>query len=208
MHRSGTRGRGWCRVLAAALVLPCLAIAQIPTQIESVVALGAIREMHRPDFRDYRASVREFYAARGYAPAWLQGATVSAQGQTLIQDFRDASKKGLDPEDYDASLWDGRREALQKGGDPALVDVALTVNAMRYISDLHIGRINPRHVNFELSVEEKKYDLAEFLRNQVLPAGDVNAVLAKVEPPFPVYQRTEAALARYTQLAQQGDGEK
>jgi len=194
--------------VAAAIVLPRLAIAQTPTQIESVVARGAIQDMRRPDFRDYQSSVQEFYAPGGYAPAWLQGATVSTPGQVLIQDFRDAWKKGLDPEDYDASRWDARREAVQQGGDPAVFDVELTVNAMRYISNLQIGRINPRHVNFELSVEEKKYDLAEFLRNQVLPAGDVNAVLAKVEPPFPVYQRTEAALARYTQLAQQGDLEK
>jgi murein L,D-transpeptidase YcbB/YkuD len=197
-----------CRFIVAVLVLPSLAIAQVPSKIESAVALGAVREMHRPDFHDYQASVREFYAARSYAPAWVEGGAVSAQGQALIRAFQDAGKEGLDPEDYDASLWDGRREALQQGGDPAVLDVALTVNAMRYISDLHIGRINPRHVNFELSVEEKKYDLADFLRNQVLPARDVNAVLAEVEPPFPAYQRTEAALARYTELAQQGDGEK
>jgi murein L,D-transpeptidase YcbB/YkuD len=208
LHSSRSLATWRCRFIVASLVLPCLAIAQVPSKIESAVALGAIREMHRPDFRDYQASVREFYAAQGYAPAWVQAGAVSAQGQALIRAFQDADKKGLNPEDYDASLWDGRREALQQGGDPAMLDVALTVNAMRYISDLHIGRINPRHVNFELSVEEKKYDLADFLRNQVLPARDVSAVLAEAEPPFPAYRRTEAALARYLELAQQGDGEK
>lgn len=208
MHRSGPRARGWARLAAAAFILPCLALAQIPAQIESVVARGAIPEMRRPDFRHYQSSVREFYTSRGYAPAWVQGATVSAQGQALIQDFKDAWKKGLDPEDYDASRWDARELALRQGGDPAMFDVALTVSAMRYISDLHIGRINPRHVNFELSVEEKKYDLAEFLRNRLLPAADVNAVLAGVEPPFAGYQRTEAALVHYTELAHQDVQEK
>jgi murein L,D-transpeptidase YcbB/YkuD len=183
-------------------------IAQIPGQIESVVGVGIIREMHRPDFHDYQSSAREFYTAGGYAPAWLAGGTVSAQGQALIQAFHHAAEKGLEPEDYDASLWDGRLEGVQHGGDPSLVDVELTVNAMRYISDLQIGRVDPRHVSFELSVEEKKYDLADFLRNKVLSARDVNAVLAEAEPPFPIYKRTEAALARYTELAQQGDGEK
>jgi murein L,D-transpeptidase YcbB/YkuD len=208
MHRGDSWNGWWFRAAAAVVLLPCLAIALVSTQIESVVALGTIREMHRPDFRDYQSSAREFYTASGYAPAWVQGAALSAQGQALIQAFQHAAQKGLDPEDYDASLWDGRREALQHGGDPAVIDVAMTVNAMRYVSDLHVGRINPRHVNFELSVEEKKYDLADFLRNQVLSARDVGAALAEVEPPFPAYRRTEAALARYTELAQQGDVEK
>jgi murein L,D-transpeptidase YcbB/YkuD len=194
--------------VAATVLLPCLAIAQVPAELESLVARGTLPGMQRPDFRDYQASVREFYAARGYAPAWLQGRAVSAQGLTLIQDFRDAWKKGLVPEDYDASRWEARQQGLQGSADPAAFDVALTVDAMRYVSDLHIGRINPRHVNFELSVEEKKYDLADFLRSKLLPATDVNAVLAGVEPPFGGYQRTEAALARYTELARQDDGEK
>jgi murein L,D-transpeptidase YcbB/YkuD len=195
-------------MLAAAMVLPCLAVAQLPAQIESLVARGVIPDMHRPDFRDYQASVREFYVARSYAPAWVQGAAVSARGQAVIQVFQDAWKKGLDPEDYDASRWDARRQGLQQGGDPAAFDVALTVSTMRYISDLHIGRINPRHVQFDLSVEEKKYDLADFLANKVLTAADLNAVLASVEPPFGGYQRTEAALVRYTELARQDEGEK
>ena len=35
---------------------------------------------------------------------------------------------------------------------------------MRYISDCHIGKINPEHFKFGLSVEAKKYDLPAFLR--------------------------------------------
>ena len=50
----------------------------------------------------------------------------------------------------------------------ARFDVALTVCTMRYVSDLHIGRINPQHFKFGLSVEQKKYDLAQFLRDRIM----------------------------------------
>ena len=97
---------------------------------------------------------------------------------------------------------DARLQALkQPNADPARFDVALTVCAMRLVSDLHIGRINPEHFHFGLSVEGKKYDLPRFLREQLIPAADVSAVLDGVEPPFGGYRRSRAALARYAELA-------
>ena len=90
----------------------------------------------------------------------------------------------------------------------ARFDVALTVCTMRYVSDLRIGRINPQHFKFGLSVEKKKYDLAQFLRDRIMTAPNVPAVLDEVEPPFAGYRRTEQALARYIELARTDDGEK
>jgi murein L,D-transpeptidase YcbB/YkuD len=79
---------------------------------------------------------------------------------------------------------------------------------MRYISDLRVGRINPQHVAFDLTVEQKKYDLAQFLRDRLLSAPDIPAVLDSIEPPFIGYRRTEAALSHYVELARVDDGEK
>jgi murein L,D-transpeptidase YcbB/YkuD len=79
---------------------------------------------------------------------------------------------------------------------------------MRYVSDLRIGRINPQHFKFGLGVEQKKYDLAQFLRDRILTESNVQAVLGEVEPPFGGYRRTEDALERYIKLARVDDGEK
>ena len=125
--------------------------------------------------------------------------------------FRDAGTKGLNPEDYDASRWEERIRALSGSSSDLAVarfDVALTVCTMRYVSDLRIGRINPQHFKFGLSVEQKKYDLAQFLRDRIMTASDVRAVLDEMEPPFTGYRRTEEALARYIELARTDDGEK
>ena len=79
---------------------------------------------------------------------------------------------------------------------------------MRYISDLHIGRVNPQHFKFNLDVSAKKYDLPSFLRDKLIHGADVRAELDQVEPPFAGYKRTQQALQRYMELARQDDGEQ
>src|SRR6266487_1021200 len=46
--------------------------------------------------------------------------------------------------------------------DLAKFDLALTVCVMRYVSDLYIGKVNPRTFHFGLDIEHKKYNLPDF----------------------------------------------
>ena len=182
---------------------------QVSSHLREIVVSGRLADLRWPDFTDYKAHVTEFYESSSYATAWLNGRQPSAQALALIELFKSASKKGLQPEDYDASRWDARLTGLQNSDtDSAPFDVAVTVCTMRFVSDLRIGRINPKHLRFGLSVEQKKYDLAQFVRDRLLSASDVPAVLDQVEPPFAGYRRTEAALARYTELLGKDGGEQ
>jgi len=191
------------------VALTCLAVAQTPPGIQNLVAAGTLDGMRWPNFSDYQPWLKKFYGRSGYAPAWVEGNQPSRQALAMIELFKNAWQKGLEPEDYDASRWEARRQALQgSAAEVASFDVALTVSTMRYISDLRIGRINPQHFKFDLDVEQKKYNLARFLRERLLPASDPSAVLDRIEPPFAAYRRTEQALARYIELARTDDGEK
>ena len=199
----------WRTALLVACV-GCLSAGQ-QLDIQNLVKSGNLEGMRWPDFSDYRKWLQKFYEPSGFAPVWVQGSQPVPQALSLIERFRDAAKKGLDPEDYDASRWEERVRALQSsasGPAAARFDVALTVCTMRYVSDLHIGRINPQHFDFGLSLEQKKYDLAQFLRDRILTTSDLQAVLDEVEPPFAGYRRTEQALARYIELARTDDGGK
>jgi len=183
--------------------------AAINGMLREIVTSGRLADLRWPDFTDYRTDVMEFYESNGYAPAWLQGVQPSPQASAMIELFKNAWRKGLQPEDYDGSRWEGRILILKdSGADAARFDLALTVCAMRFVSDLRVGRINPKHFNFAMSVEQKKYDLAQFLRDRLLPASDVAAVLDGVEPPFAGYRRSQAALVRYMEFASKDDGEK
>jgi L,D-transpeptidase YcbB len=200
-------------VWGTALVLMSLASIGSGQQldIQNLVARGSLEGMRWPNFADYRNWLQKFYEPAGFAPAWSQGARPVPQALALIAAFRDAGKNGLNPEDYDSLLWDERIRALESSSSSSLVarfDVAMTVCAMRYVSDLRFGRINPNHFSFGLSVERKKYDLAQFLRDRILTNSDLQTTLDEVEPPFAAYRRTEQALARYMELARSDDGQK
>src|ERR1700678_1507458 len=158
-----------------------------------------------PDFSDYEPLVATFYDDRNYEVAWTRDGAPTATANAFIQQFQDAAAKGLIPEDYDASRWADRVKALNdKSADAiSLFDVAMTVNVMRYISDLRIGRVNPSQFNFEVPIQDKKYDLAEFVSDNAVDATDVPKLIAGVEPDSDEYRQTEAALAHYMDLAKQ-----
>jgi murein L,D-transpeptidase YcbB/YkuD len=180
--------------------------------LQSMVAAGNLPGMRWPNFSDYRAHVSNFYQTGNYSFAWIRSGEPTPQALAMIELFKQAAMKGLRPTDYDSPLWDARLKLLQAPENPdsapnrARFDLAMTICAMRYISDLHIGRVNPRHFKFGLDVGPNKYDLPAFLRSRVIGAPDVYAVITTVEPPYAGYQRAEIALAIYQKLAAQGDG--
>ena len=166
---------------------------------------GRLASLHWPDFSDYKPLVESFYTQRNWNPAWVDGKAATRQALALTKLFAESASKGLNPEDYDASLWTGRLAKLSAAGDAerAEFDTAMTVATMRYISDLHIGRVNPQHFAFGVNVQTKKYDLPNFIAQQVVGAGDVGDALKGVEPDSAAYRDTEQALVHYQELARQ-----
>jgi L,D-transpeptidase YcbB len=169
------------------------------------VDTSKVPNLRWPNFSDYDSYVQTFYDDRNFEVAWTRDAVPTATATAFIQQFEDSAAKGLIPEDYDAPRWADRVKALNdKSADAiSLFDVAMTVNVMRYISDLRIGRVNPSRFNFEVPVQDKKYDLAEFVSDNVVDATDVPKLIAGVEPDSDDYRKTEQALARYLDLAKQ-----
>ena len=171
---------------------------------------GHLASLHWPDFHDYKPLVESFYTQRGWTPAWVDGHKATSQAMALTQLFAASGGKGLHADDYDAALWNGRLAKLTSANDTEVAefDTAMTVAAMRYISDLHIGRVNPQHFSFGVDVQTKKYDLPHFLATQVVSAGDPRDALKGVEPDSPAYRDTEAALVHYQDLAKQAGTEQ
>jgi murein L,D-transpeptidase YcbB/YkuD len=185
--------------------------SEFAATLRQIAAAGQLSDLRWPDFSDYRTHVTNFYDAGGYAPAWLNNNEPTQQAQTLIDVLKQADAKGLNAEDYDGSRWTDRLARLRQSPSPAeraRFDAALTVCVMRYVSDLHIGRVNPQHFKFNLDVSAKKYDLPAFLRDKLIHGADVRAELEEVEPPFAGYRRTQKALQQYMELSRQDDGEQ
>ncbi|HEU4636618.1 MAG TPA: L,D-transpeptidase family protein [Edaphobacter sp.] len=171
--------------------------------LQPLVASRKLTFLRWPNVSDYEPLVKTFYDDRNYEIAWTRDGKPTAAAQGFIQAFADAAAKGLDPEDYDSSRWAARIQSLSSGHEDAVskFDVAMTVNVMRFISDLRIGRVNPQHFNFGINVADKKYDLAEFVSDNAIDISDVPKLLSTVEPDSENYRRTEQALAHYVELA-------
>jgi murein L,D-transpeptidase YcbB/YkuD len=169
------------------------------------VDTSKVPNLRWPNFSDYESYIQTFYDDRNFEVAWTRDGAPTATANAFMQQFSNAAEKGLIPEDYDASRWAARVQALNdKSADAiSLFDVAMTVNVMRYISDLRIGRVNPQHFNFDINVNDKKYDLAEFVSDNVVDSTDVPKLITGVEPDSEDYRKTEQALAHYIDLAKQ-----
>jgi L,D-transpeptidase YcbB len=181
-------------------------------QLYAILDASELADLRWPAFGTYRMDVRKFYDAFDGSLPWTLESRPSSQAIAIVRLLQDADNEGLNPEDYNGPRWESRISALQQSSpapESELVrfDVALTVSAMRYISDLHLGRVNPRLFHFELDIDHTNFDLAEFLQQQVVNASDTDSVIAAVEPPFPMYQRTLNALRTYIELTRRDDGE-
>src|ERR1700741_4531293 len=71
---------------------------------------------------------------------------------------------------------------------------------MRHLSDVHIGRVNPKNLSFAINVEPKKLDLARVVSNAIA-TGRVAETVRSAEPRFVQYRNLKAAYARYRALA-------
>ena len=157
-----------------------------------------------------REQIKRLYESANFVPLWIKGDQPTSQAAYLIETLRASRLKGLNPSDYDAESLATKSGSL-KGASAAAAasfDTALTQSTMRYISDLRIGRVNPKHLKFDIDVQAKKYDLPQFIAQQVVGAGDVQSVLDQIEPPYAGYHRIENTLKQYLDLAARGDGAK
>jgi len=181
--------------------------------LQAIIQSGKLPDLRWPDFSDYGKHLQKFYDSYAYSLPWVRGMEPTPRAQQVIAILLQAEQKGLSPDDYDGPRWADRVAKLKPATsqpsevDATQFDVALTVCAMRYISDLHIGKVNPKHFAFGFDIEAKKYDLPEFLKTNVVDASDVAGALAQVEPPYPGYKRTIQALHTYLQLAKESDGQ-
>ncbi len=183
------RGRTWRRLAVVALLVlaPAAARAGDPADaLRAIVDAAYLDGLRWPRFPDYQTILRDLYEPREYEPLWLDGGRPKAQARDAIAALQHADAKGLDARDYDAALLDQQAQQLAARGnyaaeDLARFDVALSVAVLRHISDLHIGRVNPKNLHFGFDIDPKKYDLA-VLVDEAVVHGRIREVVEQAEP--------------------------
>ncbi|MGA2653700.1 MAG: L,D-transpeptidase family protein [Terracidiphilus sp.] len=179
----------------------------VAERLRTLTSAATLPESHSANFIDNHQNAQKVYEAIQYSPAWVREGQATPQALAIITALENSQQKGLQPEDYDSSQWAARLAALKaapgNADTVANFDATLTVNAMRYLSNLRIGRVNPKPLEFGIDLDQKHYDLPLFLVQKVLTGSNLPEVLNKVEPQYLGYQRTETALQNYLTLAAQ-----
>jgi murein L,D-transpeptidase YcbB/YkuD len=179
------------------------------SELCDLIISGNLPDLRWPDFSDYKDRIRAFYEPASYTFAWSERAALTEPTKSIIEVLRNAGQEGLDPEDYDGPRWGDRLKALSPAGrspsesDLARFDLALTISVMRYISDLHFGKVNPGLYHTDFDIGGSDHDLPQFVRQHLVNATDVKAAFDGVEPPYEGYRRTQQAMRRYAAIARQ-----
>jgi murein L,D-transpeptidase YcbB/YkuD len=149
-----------------------------------------------------RDALQQFYAPGNDTPAWFDASGPKPEAATALAELSAAPAHGLDAADYGSERLAAEMRSIGSG-DPATVvartDVAMTRAMLRYLNDLHSGRIAPKAVGFRLPARGA-FDASARLR-EALSAGRIPEAVAAAEPSFAIYARLKQALARYHDLA-------
>ncbi len=120
-----------------------------------------------------------------------------------------ASVQGLNQDNYDLTALRNKYPSVLKieseaYHELALYDTALSVAMLRFLHDLHYGRVNPHGINYKLQLREKKLtDLPALIKDSIT-LNTIPQLPILVEPKLHQYQKLKAALASYQAMAAEG----
>ncbi|MDB6086040.1 MAG: uncharacterized protein JWN43_3921 [Gammaproteobacteria bacterium] len=196
-------------VLAAGLAAVSMpaALAQSPAQdaLEQIIDEGNPAYLHWTAGPIDRDRIAGLYEADGYRLLWSDGEKPTPAAIELLQELRQASDRGLDPEDYPGNrlayllvdLIDSPHAGVEQW---SLFDAGLSLAGLRFLSDLHYGRIDPATVGHNLAVGRIKFDITATLAH-LASAANVAVAVDALEPQFTHYALLKHQLSRYRTLA-------
>jgi murein L,D-transpeptidase YcbB/YkuD len=205
MFRPGAMWR-WGAAAAAAMLFASAALAQAPAEdaLKRIIAEGnpPYVDWALPNFRD---QIGQLYQSNDFRLLWSDGAKPSAAAISLLQELRLAGERGLDPLDYPGNslayllvdLIDSPHAGIEHW---ALFDAGLSLAGLRFLSDVHVGRIDPATVGQALSVGRVQLDLPTTLAH-LAAAVDVTAAVDALEPQFSHFVLLKKQLSRYRAIA-------
>ena len=202
-------GTGWLfGALLSAAFSPSVAFpvgaadADARATIAEVVGASHHPWLRRADLRDVAGDLRVLYPAGSAGPIWFEEGRPAPALQATVKVIGEGAALGLDPADFDAGrLVEAEAAgATASGRERALLDVALSVEWMRFLSAAHRGRVAAPHAGRGLDLPARPMDLPRLVR-ETRVGGDPAGTVASIEPRYPGYVRLKAALARQRALA-------
>ncbi len=191
----------------AALLVALPAVTRTGDATSAVAeVVGAARHpwLLRADLRDVEGELRALYPAGDSGLLWFENGRPVPALEATLKAIGDGAALGLDPADFDSGRLADAAHAAAAGGatdrERGLLDVALSVEWMRYLSAVHGGRVAAPQAGRGHDLPPRTLDLPRLVR-ETRAAGNPAAVVAAVEPRHLGYVRLKTALARHRALA-------
>jgi L,D-transpeptidase YcbB len=147
--------------------------------------------------------VESIYAHSRAMPLWSRAGRLSEQARAFIQILNTVESFGLRRSDYGADILNiaaGQLNSTSSAAEYDHFDRLLTRAAIRLISHLHYGRVNPRAAGFEIADTRRDLDVVAAVE-ALAGAANVSDAVAGAEPHFYHYALLKSALSRYRNLA-------
>lgn len=135
-------------------------------------------------------------------PSWFERGRPGADALLVLKTLADAEAQGLNPQDYHAAeLSQAFQQTAQNHAEPAVVasrlDDQITEALVRYMRDLHQGRLNPDALQHRF----KAPPLSTFNPRSIIAsariAGHLAQALNDAAPKVPMYEPLRATMNAY-----------
>jgi len=178
----------------------------IAPEITAIIAAKQHPYLMLSNFPNRTDDLDALYKLSNRQLLWLGNANAEKNITDALDLLATATIHGLKPKNYDTeTLRQKLQPALKLKADAykelALYDTALSISLLRFLHDLHYGRVNPQGINFNLKLREKKLiDLPGMIKNS-LAQNTLGELPLSLEPKLKQYQKLKQALTDYRQLA-------
>jgi murein L,D-transpeptidase YcbB/YkuD len=166
--------------------------------VDQVIGSARHPELRWPDLRDVVSTLKAVDDAEPDRLFWFAGTEPYPGVGAVVRQLALASEQGLDPADYDAAPLAAQWAALRAGGGTptqrALFDLGLTTAVVRLVTAVHLGRVDPKTLQWDYAAARRSFDPVPILRG-LRQGADLGRALALLEPPFAHYGRARRALA-------------
>ena len=145
---------------------------------------------------------KHFYALRQNRPAWYGADGLNSDGRIALEAIASAPSEGLDPARYTLAL-EQRPATGFDASQIAYRDILLTGHLLRYISDLHLGREELKHLDSDVDLPIVHFDVVATL-SQALAQRELAEYLRTLAPQSSRYAGLRSALAFYRSTSEKG----
>jgi len=187
-----------------------IADSDIAAVVKKISSASFHPYLTRQDITKHQVAIEKLYGLSKFQFIWLNTFNTSDPAEKALRLLASASERGLSVQDYDGESlrWQwyrivaGQITALN---DLALFDLALSVGVLRYLSDLHFGRVKPWQVKFRVNAKAEQPDFAQIISDAV-NNREIEKLDEKFDPAFALYDDLKRALSNYRNIAQQHSG--